>query len=288
MAQLVQIIGVTHNPVLPGIFENQMDADPQVRPAWNNFHLMGEKLAAARPDAIIIAAGDHLNQWFMDNMPPFVVGKAAVARGPFPHELRLHRLQPYEVPVDVDVAQGLLRGGYERGVDFSFSDEFRLDHAFTMPLTYMRPAQDIPIVPLWTNVVAPPIPPAQRFYDVGVAIREAVEAMPGDKRVAVVASGHMANGVGGPAMRRFQENPELEFDLKMKALLAQGDAETIIREASWDKLMAEGNGTPGFLDFVMLLGVAGGAPASYVALAPTRITSASFFCSWDAPNGGRP
>jgi len=286
MAQLVEIIGVTHNPVLPGIFQQRMDADPQVRPAWNNFHLMGEKLAAARPDVVIVAAGDHLNQWFMDNMPPFVVGKAPLARGPFPHELSLHALQPYEVPVDVDVAQALLRGGYEHGVDFAFSDEFRLDHAFTMPLTYLRPAQDLPIVPLWTNVMAPPIPPARRFYDVGLAIREVIEALPGDKRVAVVASGHMANGVGGPAMRRFQDNPELPFDLEMKARLEAGDVEAVLREATWEKLMAVGNGTPGFLDFVLLLGVARGARPSYVALNATRVTAASFFMSWDAPDGG--
>src|SRR5581483_7607499 len=245
MAQLVEIIGVTHNPVLPGIFQQRMDADPQVRPAWNNFHLMGEKLAAARPDVVIVAAGDHLNQWFMDNMPPFVVGKAPLARGPFPHELSLHALQPYEVPVDVDVAQALLRGGYEHGVDFAFSDEFRLDHAFTMPLTYLPPAQNLPIVPLWTNVMAPPIPPARRFYDVGLAIR------------------------------RFQDNPELPFDLEMKARLEAGDVEAVLREATWEKLMAVGNGTPGFLDFVLLLGVARGARPSYVALNATRVTAAS-------------
>ena len=49
-----------------------------------------QKLAQARPDVLIVVAGDHLNQWFMDNMPAFVVGKAPIARGPFPHELRAH------------------------------------------------------------------------------------------------------------------------------------------------------------------------------------------------------
>lgn len=286
MAQLVQIVGITHNPVLPGIFLDRLDEDPAVRPARANFELMRDKLAQARPDVILIAAGDHLNQWFMDNMPPFVVGKAPVARGPFPHELRGSKLTPYEAPVDVEVAQGLLRGGYERGVDFAFSDEFRLDHAFTMPLSFIRPEQDVPIVPLWTNVMAPPVPPAQRFYDVGQAIRGVVDDLPADKRVAVVASGHMANSVGGPGMLHIRANPILDFDLRMKALLTDGDAPAVIREASWERMLEAGNGTAGFLDFVLLLGVARGARPSYVDLNSTRITAASFFITWDAPNGG--
>src|SRR5690349_2428926 len=124
MAKLVEIIGVTHNPVLPGIFRHRMDEDPALRPASDNFAVMREKLAAARPDVIIVAAGDHLNQWFMNNMPPFVIGKAPLARGPFPHELRSHDLQPYQVEVDVGTAETLLTQGYAQGVDFSFSDEF--------------------------------------------------------------------------------------------------------------------------------------------------------------------
>lgn len=286
MAQLVQIIGVTHNPMLPGIFLNRMDDDPAVRPAWDNFALMREKLAAARPDAVIVAAGDHLNQWFMDNMPPFVVGKAPHAEGPFPHELRGTALQPYAVDVDVALADALLSDGYRQGVDFAFSHEFRLDHAFTMPLTFIRPEMDVPIVPLWTNVMAPPIPPAQRFYDVGLAIRGIVEALPADKRVAIITSGHMANSVGGPGMLRIRTNPEPEFDLTMQGLITAGDAAGVVREASWERLIAAGNGTPGFLDYVLALGVARGARPSFVALNSTRITTAQFFVTWDAPAGG--
>jgi protocatechuate 4,5-dioxygenase beta chain len=144
---------------------------------------------------------------------------------------------------------------------------------------------DVPIVPLWTNVMAPPIPPAERFYNVGLAIRDIVAAMPVDKRVAVLASGHMANSVGGPGMLRIRTNPEPEFDLRMKALITAGDAASVVQEASWDKLIGAGNGTPGFLDFVLALGVAGGTPPSYVALNSTRITTAQFFMTWDGPTG---
>jgi hypothetical protein len=31
------------------------------------------------------------------------------------------------------------------GVDFSFSDEFRIDHALTVPLNFIRPVMEAPI-----------------------------------------------------------------------------------------------------------------------------------------------
>jgi protocatechuate 4,5-dioxygenase beta chain len=285
VAQLVEIIGTTHNPVLPGLFERTPDAEPALRKALENFGLMRRKLAQARPDVIVIAAGDHLNQWFMNNMAPFVIGKARSAHGPFPHERRINGLPEYHAAVDVDVASALLREGYAHGIDFAYSDEFRIDHAFTMPLTYLRPEMDIPIVPLWTNVMAPPIPPAQRFYDVGLAIRAIVDALPASRRVAVMASGHMANSVGGPGMLMKQQDPVMPFDVVMRDLVQAGDAPGVIREASWERLMRAGGGTPGFLDFVLLLGVAAGARPSYVDLNSTRVTEASFFVTWDLADG---
>ena len=109
-----------------------------------------------------------------------------------------------------------------------------------------------------------------------------------DQRVAIIASGHMANSVGGPGMLRIRTDPVPEFDLTMKALLTAGDAEAVIREANWDRLLAAGNGTAGFLDFVLLLGAARGAAPSYVDLNSTRMTTASFFLSWDAAEDGTP
>ena len=62
MAECVEIIGVTHSPALALQFEEDPDLEPGVRAALNNYGLMGEKLAAARPDAVIVIASDHLNR----------------------------------------------------------------------------------------------------------------------------------------------------------------------------------------------------------------------------------
>jgi protocatechuate 4,5-dioxygenase beta chain len=282
VANIVEVIGVTHNPFLPREFRENPDSEPGIRAAYDNFLLMRKKLAEAKPDVIVVFASDHLNQWFMDNMPPFLIGKAPVAQGPFSHEARIHQLSNYRTTIDVDLARALLRQGFDRGVDFSFSDEFVIDHAFTMPLELIRPEMDIPIVPVFTNTIALPVPPARRFYDVGRAIRSILDDFPADKRIAVIASGHTSLDVGGP---KTNQSVDPEFDRSMMGWIAEGNSEEVIREAQWERMFAAGNQTPGFLNFVLLLGLVNGVPATLTALNTCRY-AASPFMSWTVTNGG--
>lgn len=284
MAKLVEAIGVTHNPFLPRVFREDRGQDPGIDAARENFALMHRKLAAAKPDVIIVVGSDHLNQWFMDNMPAFLVGKARLAVGPFPDEVKTHALAPYRAEIDGDLARALLRGGLARGVDFAFSDEFTLDHSFTMPLELIRPEMDVPVVPIFTNTIAPPMPLAQRFYDVGVIVREIIEELGANKRVAVIASGHMSLDVGGP---KTNQSVDPEFDRRMMTWIAQGNWRSVIKEATWERMFASGNQTPGFSNFIFLQGLARGAPASYTDLNPCRF-AASPFMTWEPINGASP
>ena len=283
MAELVEAIGVTHNPFLPSEFRENPDSEPGIRAAYDNFLLMRKKLDQAKPDVIIVIASDHLNQWFMDNMPPFLIGKAPKVCGPFPHEIRAHNLSEYRVDIDRDVARDILRGGLERGVDFAFSDEFMIDHAFTMPLELIRPEMDIPIVPIFTNTIALPLPPSRRFFDIGITIRSILDDIPAVKRVAVIASGHTSLDVGGP---KTNQSVDPEFDRQMMSSLANGDSEAAIKGAAWERMFAAGNQTPGFLNFILLFGLAHGRPASFTALNPCRY-AASPFMTWESDGYSR-
>jgi ABC-type nitrate/sulfonate/bicarbonate transport system substrate-binding protein len=50
------------------------------------------------------------------------------------------------------MAKGLLNYGIESGIDFSYSQEMILDHAFMVPLSLLTPRMDLPIVPLHTII----------------------------------------------------------------------------------------------------------------------------------------
>jgi len=277
MAKLVQLIGVQHNPLL---YRRMLRAEehPGMVEARAGYERMRQKLAAARPDVLLVIANDHLSQWFTDNMPAFLVGKAPRARGPFPHETEEFGLPTYTARVDVDVARAIIEGGFERGVDFAYSDEFVLDHAFTLPLTFLRPEMDLPIVPLFTNVMAPPVPPSSRFYQVGEAVRAIVDELPADLRVAVLASGHLSVEIGGP--RPMREAPDPEFDARVVAHVREGNVAGLLRDSSWERMLRAGNFTAGLLNFVALVGVAGGQPATAADCVFLRTSSTPFF-TWD-------
>jgi protocatechuate 4,5-dioxygenase beta chain len=275
-------MGISHSPNFPGQIA-EPNPEPAIVDAARDYALMRKRMASSRPDVLIVIASDHLNQFFMDNMPPFLIGKAPRAEGPFPHEIRTFGIQPYRAEVEVDVAKNLLQLAPKMGVDFSFSDEFHIDHAFTVPLNFIRPEMDLPIVPIFTNVMAPPVPPAQRFYDVGKAIRRMINELPANKRVGVLSSGHLAIEIGGPKEGRSSSDPE--FDRRMMNLVGQGDVQTVMAEATWENMMASGNVTPGFLNFVLLIGLAGGKAPTVSGVRFPKSKGSVPYMAWDDQPG---
>jgi protocatechuate 4,5-dioxygenase beta chain len=282
MAKLVQIIGVTHNPYLPRLMQAP-DAEEALRLTVEDYAGLRQRLAQARPDVLVVVASDHLTQWFMDNMPAFCIGKGPIAEGPVPHEKKNFGLAPYRTAVDVELATDLLRQGHQRGVDFAFSEEFTIDHAFTVPLNYVRPEMDLPVVPIWTNVMAPPVPPAERFHTVGQTIRESLEALPGNQRVAVVSSGHLSVEIGGP--KSSDAAADADFDREMMALIAAGDGQSVVKEATWERLVRAGNVTPGFLNYILLMGIAGDQKPADTRLRFNEMTASTHFMLWEWANG---
>lgn len=285
MAELVEIIGISHSPNFPGQIA-EPNPEPAIVEAAHDYELMRKRMAASRPDVLIVIASDHLNQFFMDNMPAFLIGKAPRAEGPFPHEMRAFGIAPYRAQVEIDVAKSMLQAAPKMGVDFSFSDEFRIDHAFTVPLNFIRPEMDLPIVPIFTNVMAPPVPPAQRFFAVGKAIRKIIAALPSNKRVGVLSSGHLAIEIGGPKEGRSSSDPE--FDRRMMNWVGQGDVENVIKEATWENMMASGNVTPGFLNFVLLMGLADGKAPSVSGVRFPKSKGSVPYMAWDNQAGVLP
>ena len=71
-----------------------------------------------------------------------------------------------------------------------------LGHAFTFPRYRLGLPASTPIVPVFVNTYYPPnVPSAARCYDLGRALRRAVESWESDARVAVIASGGLTHFV---------------------------------------------------------------------------------------------
>ena len=46
-----------------------------------------------------------------------------------------------------------------------------MDHSITCPIFTVRPGNDLPVVPVYTNIFAPPLPRPERFVKLGRALR---------------------------------------------------------------------------------------------------------------------
>ncbi|HEX9227333.1 MAG TPA: hypothetical protein VF885_11875, partial [Arthrobacter sp.] len=155
--------------------------------------------------------------------------------------------------------QGLLDSGF----DFSFSHELKIDHSIICPIITVRPDADLPIVPIYTNIFAPPLPSPKRFWDLGRAIRRIIDAYPSDKKVAAIGTGHLSLELGGPRMFG-DHGPDPEFDARAIEWLSTGNIGAILENVTHESMAAAGNATHGFMDLILMMGIAGPEDADYV------------------------
>lgn len=278
MGKVVGIFGSTHNPLLWRALQG--DVAPDLLATRDRFHEMRERITELRPDTIVVVGTDHLSQWFYDNMPTFLVGKSELIPATFHNEEREFGIPTDVVAGDAALGRDLLTGGIRAGIDFASSDQFRADHSIYLPYAFLRPDPDVALLPVFTNCIAPPFPGPERFYRLGEVLRQSIEQSPLDRRVVIVASGHLATEVGGP--RQFRGCPDEEFDNDAVRWMRDGLVQEAFQQLTFDRMLAAGNVTAQFLNFMVSMGAAAGLPASSATGTPSRFASSPFF-EWSPP-----
>ncbi len=284
MATVVAVIASTHHPFFYKASTATGGDRPPFADAWvSKILAFRETLTRANPDVLVMVGSDHFHQLWLDNMPQFLVGKAPFYDANWYNEEREFGMPRMLLTGNEELSAYVLREGLDRGFDLAFSNELRIDHSITCPIITLRPQADLPIVPVYTNIFAPPLPRPQRFVQLGETIREIVESWPSDLRVAIIGTGHLSLELGGP--RQFgPHGPDPEFDRKAVEWIATGDLDGCLAEVTLDSLHAPGNATHGFMDFMLMMGVAGeNAKADYVDTYDLFHTMEAYF-TW-YPNG---
>jgi 2,3-dihydroxyphenylpropionate 1,2-dioxygenase len=251
MAQVVYGFAASHDPsvAVHHQVQNEMTSPyARFRAALDQAR---QHLVAARPDTLVIFSNDHSSRATYDLLPTFTVSVGVEATGTADKRL-VRQLLPaadasgelrvpnVTIKVDQALGQHFMAEGMEHGFDFASSHASRLEHGETIPLTYLTPDYEIPIVNIVTNVFFPPIPSLRRCRDLGRFVRAAIESWDVSKRVAVFGVGGLAHWVGGPESGRLNT----EFDQWFMDALLTGKLEQVIeRYPSADGLGREiGNG----------------------------------------------
>jgi len=257
MANVVAILASTHHPFFYKASTSPAESRPDFADEWvRKVEAYRETLTRANPDLLVMVGSDHFHQLWLDNMPQFLVGKAPFYDANYYNEKREFGLPRMRLRGHEELSAHILRGGLDAGFDLAFSNELCLDHSITCPIITTRPQADLPVVPVYTNIFAPPLPQPKRFVELGQTLRRLVESWPGELRVAIIGTGHLSLELGGP--RQFgPHGPDPEFDRKAVEWIATGDLEKTLAEVTLESLHQPGNATHGFMDFMLMMGVVG-------------------------------
>jgi aromatic ring-opening dioxygenase catalytic subunit (LigB family) len=251
MAEIVAAIGVPHTPGFP-------DLVARLGPNCEVARLFAEverRLSAVQPDVLVIFDSDHLNTFFFNNLPTFCIGAADRTAGPNDHT----KMPRYELGVDWALAQSIRSYGIGAGFDLSLSEEFEIDHSIMVPLHFVTPQMNIPIVPIFINGLSPPLPASRRCFALGEMVRRAIDSWPKQTRVAIVASGSFSLEIGGPRISHGKRSsvPDPEWARSVLRRLEKAEINELLNEATSDRLLKAGNIGGELLNWIAMLGAIG-------------------------------
>lgn len=262
MAQIVAAALASHAPLITG---RPDIARPEQRDRlYAGFHELHRRLAASRADILVAFVNDHVQNFSYSNMPAFCVGLARAYEAPGPGSARLMRIPPRKVPGAPEWAMALLEAGLADGVDFAYSYEIESWDELSVPLHFLTPEADLPVVPVYTNCAAPPLPTPRRCHAVGALIGAFIRSRPATERVALLATGGISHWVGTPETGRI--NPE--FDHWVLDHVARGDVEPLLG-LGWAEIERDaGNGGQELRNWIALLGALPGWKGEVLAYEP--------------------
>jgi aromatic ring-opening dioxygenase catalytic subunit (LigB family) len=253
VSDLVGGILVPHTPY----FTLTLADDPE-SPDARCFEEVRGRLEELRPDVIVAFDCDHLNTFFLDNLPTFAVAAVDRFEGPNDGSPGLERRV---VPSHRGLGEALHAGGVEAGFDLALVQSLEVDHSIMVPLHFLTPDQVLPVVPVFINGLVPPLPTAARAHTLGTAVGRLVRAFPEDLRVAVMASGSINLEVGGPRVNEGElwGAPDPAWMEQVVERIRGGEVARLVEEATAERLASVGNVAGELLCLVALLGALGDA-----------------------------
>jgi Catalytic LigB subunit of aromatic ring-opening dioxygenase len=262
LAEIVAAALTSHAPLITGKPEI---AKPEMRDRfYAGYREIRRRLAATRPDLIVMFVNDHLQNFPYSNMPTFCVGLAAAYDVPSAGGARLMRLPARKVAGAPEWNMTLLESGLEAGFDFAYSYEIESWDELSVPLHFLLPDGDVPVAPLYTNCGAPPLPTLRRCHEVGGFVGSFIRSRPASERIAVLATGGLSHWVGTPETGRIN----VDWDHWVLDHVARADVDPLVRLTSAEIERDAGNGGQEIRNWIALLGAVPGWKGELLAYEP--------------------
>jgi aromatic ring-opening dioxygenase catalytic subunit (LigB family) len=221
---------------------------PQKDRIYGAFDRLRADLDKSGTDTLIVLTSEHWTNFFLDHVGAFCIGRAERYAGPVEPWLQIARA---EIKGDPELASELLETAYDNSVEPSFAYELEFDHGTMLPLHFLMPRMDRPIVPIFFNTLAVPQPTAKRCLEFGRVI--GAVAKRSKRRIGLIATGGLSHDPG----ERNHGTIDSDFDHRFMAAMAEGNCEALSRYKRTD-LAAAGAGAFELLSWIALSGALSG------------------------------
>ena len=198
MAYISASVYTSHVPAIGAALDQGKAEEPYWQPLFAGYKFSKQWMQEAMPDVIILVYNDHATAFSLQMIPTFAIGTAAefqpADEGWGPRPVPIVQGHP---ELASHIAQSLILQDF----DLTIVNEMDVDHGLTVPLSLMcgQPKTwPCPVIPFAVNVVQYPVPRGQRCFQLGQAIRRALDEYDEDLNVQIWGTGGMTHQLQGP------------------------------------------------------------------------------------------
>ncbi len=201
MAKITASVYTSHVPAIGAAVDLGKTTEPYWQPVFKGYEFSKQWMRDNTPDVVFLVYNDHATAFSLDIIPTFAIGTAA-------------SYQPADegygarpVPVVLghpELAAHIAQSVIQQDFDLTIVNKMDVDHGLTVPLSLMcgqAPASDFhwpcPVIPFAVNVVQYPVPSGRRCFELGKAIRKAVESFDAPLKVQIWGTGGMSHQLQG-------------------------------------------------------------------------------------------
>ena len=197
MAKITASIYTSHVPAIGAAIDLGKTGEPYWQPVFKGYDFSKQWMKDNTPDVIFLVYNDHATAFSLEMIPTFAIGTAASYQpadegwGPRPVPV----VQGHPV-LAAHIAQSVIQQDF----DLTIVNRMDVDHGLTVPLSLMcgQPqAWPCAVIPFAVNVVQYPVPSGRRCFELGRAIRKAVDSFDEPLKMQIWGTGGMSHQLQG-------------------------------------------------------------------------------------------
>jgi len=239
MAKVTGGITTSHVPAIGAAIDHGKTGEDYWKPLFKGYEYVKEWAKKTKPDVVILVFNDHATAFDLNVVPTFALGCAEE------YQPADEGWGPRKVPVvkgHPELAAHIAQSVVQDDFDLTIVNKMDVDHGLTVPMSLVFDQNEewpCQVVPLAVNVVLYPPPSGKRCFNLGKALRKAIDSYPEDLNVQVWGTGGMSHQLQGPRagfinsefdndfLDKFVDDPEALAEMPHIKYLREAGAEGI-------------------------------------------------------------